>query len=147
MKRSQGRRGTASFEFCFGAPLLLAAFFGTFEIGYTLVQYDRLETAVALAAHYAALIPYDSATSTPSSAFLGSVKNMVLYGTPTTGNTPVVSGLTTTNVSLVVTFASGIPSTMQVSITGYTINALFGVFSLNGKLQATFPYQGVWAPA
>jgi len=146
-RRPTARCGMAAVELCLGATVLLAAFFGTWEIGYTVIQYDRLLTNVAQAAHYAALIPYDSATDTPSSTFLTSVKNMVLYGAPTAGTTPVVSGLTAANVSLTVTFSSGIPSTIQVSITGYTINALFGVYTLNGKPQVTFPYQGVWAPA
>ena len=71
---------------------------------------------------------------------------MVLYGSPLAGKTPALTGLTADNVRLNVTFANGVPSAMQVSIAGYTINALFGTPTLTGKPQVTYPYQGVWAP-
>lgn len=145
MKRR--RSGIALIEFALGSSVLLAAFSGTFELGYTLIQYDRLETAVAQGAQYASLVPYDSATPTPSAAFLLCVRNMVLYGSPATGTTPVVSGLTADNIILTVTFTNGVPSSMKVAVTGYTVNALFGIYTLNGKPAATFPYHGVWAPA
>jgi Flp pilus assembly protein TadG len=138
--------GMAIVEFAMGSGVLLAAFFGTFEFGYSLLQYNRLETAVAEAARYASIVPYDSATATPSSAFSSAVKNMVLYGSPAAGTSPVLSGLTAQNVNLTVTFANGVPSSMQISISSYTINALFGTFTLTGKPQVTYPYQGVWAP-
>jgi Flp pilus assembly protein TadG len=133
-------------EFAVGSGVLLAAFAGTFDIGYTLIQYDKLQTAVAHGARYASMVPYDSATETPSATFLSAVQNMVLYGSPVAGNTPVLSGLTAGNVKLCVTFANGVPSSMEVSITGYTINALFRTPTLTGKPQVTYPYQGVWAP-
>lgn len=139
-------RGSAIVEFALGSGVLLAAFAGCFQIGYTLIQYDRLQTAVAQAARYASLAPYDSATATPSSSFLSAVQNMVLYGSPVAGSSPVVSGLTAANVNLVVTFTNGVPGAMLVSISAYSINALFGVHTLNGKPQATYSYQGVWSP-
>ena len=141
------RKGIAIVEFALGSGVLLAAFFGTFELGYALIQYNRLQTAVAQGALYASLLPYDSATSTPSSAFTTAVRNMVLYGNPAGGNIPAVGGLAAQNVSLSVTFANGVPASMSVSITGYTINALFATYRLSGKPQVTWPYQGVWAPA
>jgi Flp pilus assembly protein TadG len=143
-----GRRskGIAAVEFALGSGVLLAAFSGTFQLGYTLLEYSKLETAVAQGAHYASIIPYDSPTSTPSAAFLSSVENMVLYGNPTGGTSPVLSGLAAGNVNLTVTFANGVPSSMTVSITGYTIHALFGTHTLTGKPQVTYPYQGVWSP-
>jgi len=35
---------------------------------------------------------------------------------------------------------------MVVSISGYTINALFGSYTLVGKPQVSYAYQGVWSP-
>jgi Flp pilus assembly protein TadG len=133
-------------EFALGSGVLLAAFSGTFEIGYSLIQYNKLETAVAQGARYASIVPYDSATATPSAAFSSAVKNMVLYGSPAMGSLPALSGLSAGNVNLTVTFANGVPSSIQVSISGYTINALFRTYTLTGKPQVTYPYQGVWAP-
>ena len=129
-----------------GSGVLLAAFSGTFEAGYSLIQYNKLETAVAQAARYASLVPYDSASATPSTAYMSAVRNMVLYGSPVAGNKPVLSGLTAGNVSLTVTFAKGVPSKVQVSITSYKINALFMTYTLTGKPAVTYLYQGIWSP-
>ena len=141
------RKGSALVEFAVGSGVLLAAFAGTFELGYTLNQYNRLLTAVAQGARYASLIPYDSPTNTPSAAFLTAVQNVVLYGAPAAGATAVLSDITASNVRLTVTFSNGVPSSVTVSITGYTLNALFGNHLLTGKPQVSYPYQGVWAPA
>jgi Flp pilus assembly protein TadG len=142
----RNRSGMAIVEFALGSGVLLATFSGTFGVGYSLIQYNRLETAVAQGARYASIVPYDSATATPSATFSSAVKNMVLYGSPVAGTSPVLSGLGTGDINLVVTFANGVPSSVQVSINSYTINALFGTYTLTGKPQVTYPYQGVWAP-
>ena len=141
------RKGSAIVEFAAGSGLLMAVFSGTFDFGYTLIQYNRLETAVAQGARYASVVPYDSPTATPSTAFLAAVRNVVLYSNPSGGTNPVAGGLAAANVQLKVTFANGVPASMQVSITGYSIYALFGTHPMSGKPLATYPYQGVWAPA
>src|SRR5712692_4299628 len=69
------RSGTAIVEFALGSGVLLAAFSGTFEFGYAFIQYNKLEMAVAQAARYASIVPYDSATTTPAAAFLSAVQN------------------------------------------------------------------------
>jgi Flp pilus assembly protein TadG len=142
----RGRGGFAMVEFALGSGVLLAAFSGTFEIGYAALEYSKLQAAVAQGARYAAMIPYDSATSTPSTAFSTAVKNMVVYGTPAGGTAPVAGNLVRSNVVVSVTFANGVPSTVEVSISGYSIDALFARISLTGKPAAIFPYYGVWAP-
>ncbi|MCU1236897.1 MAG: TadE family protein, partial [Candidatus Solibacter sp.] len=140
------RKGSAIIEFCVGSGVLMAAFSGVFELGYTFIQYNKLLTAAAHGARYAAIVPYDSATASPSAAYLSAVRNMVLYGDPVAGATAVVGGLTSANVLVAVTFANGVPGSVSVSITGYTVNALFRTHALSGKPKVTFPYQGVWAP-
>lgn len=145
-RRGRKRRGTVITEFAVGAGVLMALLAGTFELGYTFIQYNRLQTAVAQGARYAALVPYDSATETPSAAFSSAVKNVVLYGSPDGGTSPIVHGLEASNVDLTVTFDGGVPSLIKVSITGYSIDALFKSHTLTGKPQAMYQYQGVWAP-
>ncbi len=143
---SHKRDGTAVVEFALGSGVLLAVFAGTFGCGYTFIQYNKLETAVAQGARYASIVPYDSPSETPSAALLAAVRNMVLYGSPTQGNTPVLTGLEAGNITLAVTFANGVPVSVEVSITNYTINALFWNPTLTGKPRVRYPYQGVWAP-
>ena len=52
-------------EFAIGSGVLLAAFSGTFQFGYTFLQYNNLENAVARGARYASLVPYDSPQRNP----------------------------------------------------------------------------------
>jgi len=133
-------------EFALGVGVMLAAFTGTFQFGYTFLQYNNLQNAVARGARYASLVPYDSPNATPSAAFKTAVQNMVLYGTPTAGATPVLPGLGTGNVNLTVTFTNGIPAIMTVSVSGYTIDSIFAKSVLTNKPQVMFAYQGIWSP-
>jgi Flp pilus assembly protein TadG len=142
----RNRDGNVMIEFALGSGILVAVVTGTFQFGYTFLQYNNLENAVARAARYASLVPYDSATATPSAAFKTSVQNMVLYGSPTAGTTPVLTGLTTANVTLTPTFTNGVPSAMTVSITGYSIDSVFTTSTLTNKPQVTYAYQGIWSP-
>jgi Flp pilus assembly protein TadG len=142
----RNRRGNVMIEFAIGSGVLLAAFSGTFQFGYTFLQYNNLENAVARGARYASLVPYDSLNATPSVAFKTAVRNMVLYGTPTAGPTPVLPGLAAANVNLTVTFANNIPAVMTVSISGYKIDSIFAKSTLTNKPQVAYTYQGIWAP-
>jgi len=148
LRRLRRRNGNVMIEFAIGSGLLLAAFTGTFQFGYTFLQYNNLQNAVARGARYASLVPYDSLTSAASTAFTTKVKNMVLYGSTTAGTTPVLPGLTAANINVVPFFdpTLKIPTRMTVSITGYTINSIFSSSTLTNKPQVTYTYQGVWSP-
>jgi Flp pilus assembly protein TadG len=146
VRRLRRRNGNVLIEFALGSGILLAAFTGTFQFGYTFLQYNNLQNAVARGARFASLAPYDSANATPTAAFTAKVKNMVLYGSTTAGTTAVLPGLTTGNINLNVTFANKIPTVMTVSITGYTINSIFASNTLTNKPQVMYAYQGVWSP-
>ncbi len=147
LRLTRKQRGSIMVEFALGSGVLLAAFTGTFQFGYTFLQYNNLTNAVARGARYASLVPYDSATAAPSDAFRAAVQNMVLCGRSDTCASPVLSGMAANNVILTVTFANGIPSAMTVAISGYTINSVFASTTLTNKPQATYVYQGIWAPA
>ena len=142
----RGRRGNALVEFAVGSGVLMAGFTGAFQFGYSFLQYNKLEAAVSRGARYASLVPYDSLSTTPSAAFQTAVQNMVVYGSPTAGTTPVLKDLTTSNVNLTVGFTNGVPDTMTVNITGFSINAIFATTSLTNKPRVTFSYQGIWSP-
>ncbi len=140
------KRGNAMLEFALGSGILVSIFTGTFQFGYTFLQYNNLQNAVAQGARYAAITPYDSATTSPSAAFQAAVRNMVVYGSPSTGSSPVVRGLTPGNVSLTITFTNGVPSAMTVAITGYAISSVVSATMLTNKPQVTCAYQGIWTP-
>ena len=145
-KRFGSRRGNAMVEFALAAPMLAVCFTSCFQFGYYFYIYDRLESAVRAGARYASLRSYDSSTSTPANDFTTAVNNMVVYGSPSGGTTPVVSGLSTSNVNLTVTMNNSTPNLMQVSISGYRIDGIFGTWNLGGKPVAIFRYEGRFAP-
>jgi Flp pilus assembly protein TadG len=136
-------------EFTFSLLLLIPLFLGSWAFGFTFFQYAQLENAVRAGARYASTRTYDSATTTPTSAFLTAVQKMTVYGDPaanTSTATPVVSGLATSNVALTVAFTNGAPSAMTVSITGFQVNSYIGKTTLNGKPYVYFPFIGYWGP-
>lgn len=143
---ARDRAGNAMIEFAIGSGILVMAFVGTFQFGYTFLQYNNLENAVARGARYASLIPYDSTSTIPSGAFSSAVKNMVLYGSATAGASPALRGLTTANVNLTVTFTNGVPGAMTISVSGYSINSIFATSTLTKKPRITYAYQGIWTP-
>jgi Flp pilus assembly protein TadG len=153
---ARNRDGNILIEFALGSGVLVAAFVGTFQFGYTFLQYNNLENAVVRGARYASLIGYDSSTDTPSSSFQTAVQNMVLYGSPTAGTTPVVPGLAASNVSVSAcgiqticpgyASAVGVPQEVTVSITGFGIDSIFTTITLTNKPRVTFAYQGIWEP-
>lgn len=146
INRRRGRRGNMLVEFAIGSSLFVTAFSATFQYGYIFYRYNTLENAVNTAARWAALAPYDSATTTPSTAFETKVKNLVVYGQPTAGNTPVVPGLATSHVVLTPAFTNGVPTHMKVHISGFSISGVFGSMNCNNKPVVRYAYQGRWAP-
>jgi Flp pilus assembly protein TadG len=145
LRSKRGQRGNAMVEFAIGAGILVTVFTGVFEFGYAFYIYNNLVAAVDNGARYAAYRTYDSASTTPTSAFNTAVQNMVVYGQPTTGTKPIAPGLGTGNVVLSPTFTNSVPTGMQVSLSGYQLNAIFKTFTLN-KPVATYPFLGVYAP-
>lgn len=155
---ARNRDGNAMLEFAIGAGVLVSVFSGTFQFGFTFLQYNNLQNAAARGARYASLIPYDSSSATPSSSYEAAVKNMVLYGSPTLVTQavtagvavltppPALPGLTASNVDVAITFLNGVPSNVTVSITGYAINSVFATTTLVNKPAVTYAYQGIWSP-
>jgi hypothetical protein len=140
-------------EFALGSGILLTAFTSTFQYGFIFYQYNAILNAVNNGAHFGALQNYTTTSASPvPAAFSTAVKNMVVYGDPTgTNTTPVVKGLTTNNVTITIGSigSSGttfLPTSVTVAITGYTINAVVGSFTLTGKPSVTYTYQGMYCP-
>lgn len=142
-RRRQG--GNALVEFALAFGFLFPLLTGAFQFGYAFFIYNELQNAVRNGARHAAFKTYNSSTATPSTAFVNSVKNAVVYGDPAGGTIPVVPSLTTSNVNLTVTLAAGVPDMMTVSIQDYSLNAFFRTFTIS-RPSASFSYVGVYAP-
>ena len=150
MRRSRLSRksGSVMVEFTLALSFLIPLFAGAWAFGYSFYMYSALENAVRNGGRYAATQKYDSATTTPTTDFLTKVKKMTVYGDPAADDSasPVVPNLTTSNVNLTVAFASGAPSGMTVSITGYSLITYMGRVTLNNKPYVWFPFTGMWGP-
>jgi Flp pilus assembly protein TadG len=153
LRRFGSRAGSSMIEFALGSGILLTAFTSTFQYGFIFYQYNAILNAVNNGAHFGALQNYTTTSASPlPAAFSTAVKNMVVYGDPTgTNTTPVVKGLTTGNVTITIGSigSSGttfFPTSVTVAITGYTINAVVGSYTLTGKPAVTYTYQGMYCP-
>jgi Flp pilus assembly protein TadG len=152
MKRNANRKarqkGSIFIEFALSSLVLFAVFTGAFEFGYAFYAYNTLVNAVREGARYASLKPYDSASSTPSSAFNTAVQNMVVYSNPSppNGSAPILRGLSASSVNLSVVANGGAPSQMTVSISNFSLDAVFGTINLNGNPSVSFPYLGIPTP-
>jgi len=148
--------GNVMVEFALGSTILVSAFTATFQYGYIFYQYNSLFNAVNNGAHYAALAPYDASCATYSDTYGNAVKNMVVYGDPTgTTTTPLLTGLSASNVTITMGPTGGTcnsvastyrPTSVSISIAGYTINSVFGTFTLAGKPSVKYIFQGLYTP-
>ncbi len=148
MKPASKQKGSVFIEFALSFLVLFSIFTGAFEFGYAMFAYNTLVNAVREGARYASLKPYDSASSTPSTAFSTAVKNMVVYANPSPaqGAAPILRGLATSNVNLTVLTSGSAPLQMTVSISNFPLDAVFGTVTLNGKPSVSFPYLGIPTP-
>ncbi|MCX6634024.1 MAG: pilus assembly protein [Acidobacteria bacterium] len=138
--RRNQRRGAAMIEFAVSWALLWAVFAGLFQFGYAFRVYNRLKTNVANAAQFAARMDYDTADPT---LFTDNLKNLVVYGDLTQGtHSPVVPDLTPSKVTVAVTSVNGMPRYVTISISDYSVNAIFTSFRFDGKPRATTAYMG-----
>jgi TadE-like protein len=135
MRRRDPRSGSALIEFAFSLMMLSAMFTGIFQVGFTFYSYNAMVNAVSAGARYASLQP--AGLTDPEIA--KSVRNMVVYGdpAPVQGAKPVVPGLTTEHVTLILG-----PTTATVTIRDFEIDALFSKVKLDGRPTVTFPIRG-----
>ena len=144
-RTNQAERGSALVQLTLIVPILMSLFLGTWGIGYSCYVYAKLEEGVRAAARYASVISYDA--SDPAS-YTTAVKNVVVYGDPSgSTTTPLITGLSTSNVNVVLSPATGEPTAVTVSISGYTLptSSLLKI-TLSNKPWVQLPYLGNYVP-
>ena len=136
---SSRQRGLAMVEFAIALPLLVLMLLGIAEFGRLLYQYNTLLQASRDAGRYAAGEAWNATLGKVEldSTLQGRIKNVALYGAPSSTGTPVVAGLDADDVSVV---AEGTDH-VRVSIT-YVFqpaigNALVNPFGDNIPLNVT----------
>ena len=127
-------------EFALGWSLLWLMFAGIYQIGYAYYIYNVLMISTANAAELGSRLSYDTASPT---AYTTALKNMVVYGDEIAGARSLIPNLTASNVNVAVSLDSaGMPRDVTITISGYTINALFSSYNLTNKPRATTLYYG-----
>jgi Flp pilus assembly protein TadG len=140
-RRPRTRRGNAIIEFGLAFPLLFLFLSGMYQFGYAFFIYNELQSAIRAGARFASTADFDAGGD--GSTFRNRVRNVVVYGSPDGGSSPLVQGLGPSNVNVTWSVdAKGIPQTVTVAINGYTFYAVFRTFTIPNKPRATFIYLG-----
>src|SRR5947208_9569011 len=150
----RSRHGNAMLEFGLASLILIPMFLGTFQFGYTFYVYNLMSAQVRAGARYASLRTFRCSDSNGITAFKTAVKNVVIYGTPAGGTTNLIPGLTDpAKVDVEIkdsandnASSSKLPVTVYVRIINFTVDAIVGTYSFNGKPVMIFPYEGQYAP-
>ena len=109
-KQRKGERGAALLEFAIGATVFLTAMFAVVEFGRALWTHNALSDAARRGARYAV---------NHASTDIAGVQNVVVYGNPAGGSTPLVTNLTPSNVQVQYSSFGLGAGTVSVSITNY----------------------------
>jgi Flp pilus assembly protein TadG len=120
-------RGLQLVETAIVIPIFLMLFGATAEFGRYFYEYTTLAKAVRMGTRYLSDVPVVPGNDTAA-------KNLVVYGNTAGTGSPIMTGLTTSNV--VITRQGGVPilpQTVTVQITGYTHQPIFDL----GKLTNT----------
>jgi Flp pilus assembly protein TadG len=143
------RRGSAMVEFALCATLLTTMFTGVFRFGYQMYVYNELVSGVRSGVRYASLAEIDNSGSScgAQSAYTTAVQNMVVYGSTTTGTQAIAPNLATSAVTVTPVCAgsgsaAAVPTSVTVSISSYTIDAVVASWTVTGKPAMTMPYFG-----
>lgn len=102
-------------------------FAATAEFGRYFYEYTTLAKAARVGTRYLSTAPTQAAEDT-------NAKNLVIFGNPGGTGTPVLAGMSASNVKITRTGGSAlIPDKVTVEITGYTHKPLFDLGKLINK--------------
>ncbi len=106
----RSERGSTLVEFSIAGSVFLLTFFAVLDFGRLLWTHNALADASRQGARHAVSTSVANTTA---------IKNMVVYGNPDGGTSPVVSGLTLNNVQIVYDNVGLGRGTATIKITGY----------------------------
>jgi Flp pilus assembly protein TadG len=122
----RNERGTQLVELALVIPILLMIFGAVAEFGRYFYTYTTLAKSTRAGARYLINKPVGTQNT--------AAKNLVVYGNTAGTGSPIISGLTTSNVTITPT--GGMPTapdTITVSISGYTYQPIFDLGKITGS--------------
>ena len=147
--RRNGRRGHVLLELALSAGVLVTTLAGTFQFGYAFYVYNQLVTAIGNGAKYASQRSYRAASPEEIEKGRLAIRNLIVYGDskPATDARPIVPNLTPDQIRVEwVPGDNGAPSAVDISLTEYPVNGIFGTVTLNNRPAVEFPFLGRYAP-
>jgi Flp pilus assembly protein TadG len=120
-------RGSTLVEFAIGATVFLTAMFAVLEFGRALWVHNALADAARRGARYAVIHPATGSVA---------VKNVVVYGDPAGGSTPLVDKLTTSNVNVSYSGFGLNDGTATVSINNYQFQFVLPLVSTSIQMPS-----------
>ncbi|MFN0085069.1 MAG: TadE/TadG family type IV pilus assembly protein [Blastocatellia bacterium] len=113
-RRGRGERGAQLVELAIVLPVLLLLVAVIVEFGQSFYTYTTLAKATRAAARYLSSKPTTTAEQ-------DTAKRMAVCGNPSscTSQSPVISGLTTSNIQISMTGSVNFPNTITVRVVGY----------------------------
>lgn len=120
-------RGSTLVEFAIGATVFLTVMFAVIEFGRALWVHNALSDAARRGARYAVVHPATDADA---------VKNVVVYGDPAGGTTPLVENLTTANVNVNYAGFGLNGGTATVSISNYSFQFVVPIASTSIQMPS-----------
>jgi hypothetical protein len=128
---TRNERGVQLAELAIVLPILALVFAATAEFGRYFYEYTTLAKAARVGARYLA-----TACVKPGEAV--KTKNLVVYGNAAGTGSPVLEGLTTGNITIIMkdsnvpqqVITSGVPQTVTVSVTDFKFQPLFDLGGL-----------------
>jgi hypothetical protein len=131
------QEGIALIEFALMLPLLIMLIFLTTEFGRAYYQYDTITKSVREAARYLSVRAQGTG--------IANAKNIIVYGNPGGTGSPILSGLSLSNVPDPVWSTTGsypVVNTVTVSVTGFRFVPLAGnVFGMTLSTIVFSPIQ------
>jgi Flp pilus assembly protein TadG len=136
--RNHSERGTAIVEFTLTATFFLMMIMAIISGGHLFFTHNALVESTRRGARYAATLAKPATGfCANNSTTVDPVKNMVLYGTPTLGTTPLVNNLTASNVTVCYSSDYGVAQgTVSVKIENYNYT-----FAVAARVINMPPYQ------
>jgi Flp pilus assembly protein TadG len=136
--RKQSERGTAIVEFAITAAFFLMMIMAIVSGGHLFFTHNALVESTRRGARYAAMLQKPATEScVNNSTTVDPVKNMVLYGTPAAGTTPLVNNLTAANITVCYSNDFGVgQGTVSVKIENYNYT-----FAVAGRVINMPAYQ------
>jgi Flp pilus assembly protein TadG len=120
-------RGSTLVEFALGATVFLTVVFAVLEFGRALWIHNALSDAARRGARYAVIHPATDAAA---------VKNVVVFGDPAGGSTPLVDNLTTSQVNVTYSGFGLNDGTATVSISNYQFQFVLPLVSTSIQMPS-----------